>query len=105
MAEGAIIITHAINKAFFEQSLAAPRTVQPDKLAKSGKKPMIESVKDKRVLRDDTRTIELHHIKDNIHNDGLLMVYLPKEKLLMKPMCITRRRPIRHRQRSPIRCT
>ena len=29
-----------------------------------------------------TRTIEIHHIAGNAHADGLLMVYLPKEKLL-----------------------
>jgi glyoxylase-like metal-dependent hydrolase (beta-lactamase superfamily II) len=84
VAEGAIIITHDVNKAFFEQSLAAPRTVQPDTLAKSGKKATVEGVKDKRVLSDDTRTIELHHIQGNMHHDGLLMAYLPKEKLLVE---------------------
>src|SRR5262245_332787 len=84
VAEGAIIITHDVNKGFLEQSLAAPRTVQPDTLAKSGKKPMVEGVKDKRVLSDDTRTIELYHIPGNVHADGLLMAYLPKEKLLVE---------------------
>jgi glyoxylase-like metal-dependent hydrolase (beta-lactamase superfamily II) len=84
VAEGTIIITHDVNKAFLEQSLAAPRTVQPDTLAKSGKKPMVEGVKDKRVLSDDTRTIELHHIQGNTHADGLLLAYLPKEKLLVE---------------------
>src|SRR5688572_6110311 len=84
VAEGATVITHDVNKAFFEQSLAAPRTVNPDTLAKSGKKATVEGVKDKRVLSDDTRTIELHHIQGNIHHDGLLMAYLPKEKLLVQ---------------------
>ena len=84
VAEGAIVITHDVNKAFFEQTLAAPRTVQPDTLAKSGKKATVEGVKDKRVLSDDTRTIELYHIQGNMHNDGLLMAYLPKEKLLVQ---------------------
>ena len=37
-AEGATIITHDVNKTFLEQSLAAPRTIQPDKLAQSGKR-------------------------------------------------------------------
>ena len=84
VAEGAIVITHDVNKAFFEQTLAAPRTVQPDTLAKSGKKATVEGVKDKRVLSDDTRTIELYHIQGNMHNDGLLMAYLPKEKFLVQ---------------------
>jgi hypothetical protein len=38
VAEGATIITHDVNKGFFEQSFAAPRTIQPDKLAQSAKR-------------------------------------------------------------------
>jgi hypothetical protein len=34
------------------------------------------------VLRDDTHTIELHHIKDLAHSDGMLVAFLPKEKIL-----------------------
>ena len=84
VAEGAIVITHDVNKAFFEQSLAAPRTVQPDKLAQSGKKATVEGMQDKRVLSDETRTVELYHLKGNVHHDGLIMAYLPKEKFLVE---------------------
>jgi glyoxylase-like metal-dependent hydrolase (beta-lactamase superfamily II) len=84
VADGATIITHDTNKAFFEQSLAAPRTVQPDKLAQSGKKATVEGMQDKRVLSDGTRTVELYLIQGNVHGDGLIMAYLPKEKLLVE---------------------
>lgn len=84
VAEGAIIITHDVNKPFFEKSLAAPRTVQPDKLAQSGKKATVEGMQDKRVLSDATRTVELHLIQGTVHGDGLIMAYLPKEKLLVE---------------------
>jgi glyoxylase-like metal-dependent hydrolase (beta-lactamase superfamily II) len=83
-AEGAIIITHDTNKAFLEQSLAAPRTVQPDKLAQSGKKAVIEGMQDKRVLTDGTRAVELYHIQGTVHHDGIIMAYLPKEKFLVE---------------------
>jgi glyoxylase-like metal-dependent hydrolase (beta-lactamase superfamily II) len=83
-AEGATIITHDANKAFLEQSLAAPRTVQPDKLAQSGKKAMVEGMQDKRVLSDGTRTVELYLIQGSAHHDGLIMAYFPKEKLLVE---------------------
>jgi hypothetical protein len=69
---------------FYERALAAPRTVSPDKLAQSGKKATIETLTDKQVLRDDTHTLELHHIKYNTHHDGLILVYLPKEKVLIE---------------------
>jgi hypothetical protein len=81
-AEGVTVITHDVNRAFFERALAAPATVTPDRLAKSGRKGTVEGVGDKRVLTDGTRTVEIYHIGGNLHDDGLLMVYLPKEKLL-----------------------
>jgi glyoxylase-like metal-dependent hydrolase (beta-lactamase superfamily II) len=84
VAEGAIIITHDVNKPFFEKSLAAPRTVQPDRLAQSGKKATVEGMQDKRVLSDGTRTVELYLIQGTVHGDGLIMAYLPKEKLLVE---------------------
>lgn len=84
VAEGATIVTHDVNKAFFEQSFAAPRTVKPDTVAQSGKKPLVEGMQDKRVISDETRTVELYHLQGNIHHDGLIMAYLPKEKFLVE---------------------
>jgi glyoxylase-like metal-dependent hydrolase (beta-lactamase superfamily II) len=83
-ADGAIVITHDVNKAFLDKSLAAPRSVNPDKLAQSGKKATVEGMQDKRVLSDGTRTVELHLIKGTLHDDGIIMAYLPKEKLLVE---------------------
>ena len=83
-ADGAIVITHDASKAFLEKSLSAPRMVQPDKLAKSGKKPVVEGMQEKRVLSDGTRTVELHLIQGTTHDDGIIMAYLPKEKLLVE---------------------
>jgi len=81
VAEGATIITHDVNKNFLLTSLSAPRTLAPDVMSKSGKKPKVESVLEKRVLQDETRTVEIHHIVGLPHADGMLMVYLPKEKI------------------------
>jgi glyoxylase-like metal-dependent hydrolase (beta-lactamase superfamily II) len=81
-AEGVTIITHANNKSFLEKALSGPRTLVGDSLAKANRKPKVESAGDKRVLRDDTHTIELHHVKDLAHSDGMLVAFLPKEKIL-----------------------
>jgi glyoxylase-like metal-dependent hydrolase (beta-lactamase superfamily II) len=81
-SEGVIVITHDSSRAFLEQALGAPATVLPDRMAKSGRKPVVEGVRDKRVMTDGARTVEIHHIAGNAHCEGLLMVYLPKEKLL-----------------------
>jgi glyoxylase-like metal-dependent hydrolase (beta-lactamase superfamily II) len=83
-AEGATVIAHDVNKAFLEKALAAPATVNPDRLAKSGKKGVVEGMRDKRVLTDGTRTVELLHIAGNTHHSGLIMAYLPKEKILVE---------------------
>ena len=83
VAEGITIVTHEVNKAFLERALAAPRTLAPDAMSKSGKKAKIETVGDKRVFQDATRTFEVHLIKGLPHVDGLLVGYLPKEKILV----------------------
>jgi glyoxylase-like metal-dependent hydrolase (beta-lactamase superfamily II) len=82
-AEGITIITHENNKDFLEKALSAPRTLVGDALAKANRKPKVEGVGDKRVLRDETHTIELHHIKNLEHSDGMLVAYLPKERVLL----------------------
>jgi len=84
VAEGITIVTPEVNKAFLMNALSAPRTLAPDSLSKSGKKPVIEGVTgDKRVFQDATRTFEVHVIKGLPHADGLVVGYLPKEKILV----------------------
>jgi len=83
MAEGYTIVTHASNKAYYERIAVLPHTVSPDRLAKSPKKPAIEAVLDKRVFTDDTNTLELYRISTD-HNDGMLVAYLPKAKILVE---------------------
>jgi len=83
-AEGVTIITHNVNKPFLERVLAMPRRINPDSLAKSNRKAVVEGVGDKRVLTDGKQTLELHHIRGNNHNDGLLMAYLPTIRVLVQ---------------------
>ncbi|HJZ69762.1 MAG TPA: MBL fold metallo-hydrolase [Blastocatellia bacterium] len=83
-AEGATIITHQINKAFYERASRAPRTLAADKLSQPGKPMAIVAMRDKMALSDGARVLELHHIKGNLHHDGIIMAYLPKEKILIE---------------------
>jgi glyoxylase-like metal-dependent hydrolase (beta-lactamase superfamily II) len=83
-AEGVTIVTHEVNKPFFERVLTLPHRINPDSLAKSGRKAAVEGFRDKRVMTDGTQTLELHHIRGNFHNDGLLMAYLPSIKVLVQ---------------------
>ena len=36
------------------------------------------------MLSDGTRTVELYLIQGTTHDDGIIMAYLPKEKLLVE---------------------
>jgi glyoxylase-like metal-dependent hydrolase (beta-lactamase superfamily II) len=80
--EGATIVTHALNQPYYEKAWAAPRTLNPDRLAKSAKKATFETFTDTHVLTDGKRSIEIHSIAGNGHNDAFAMVYLPAEKIL-----------------------
>ena len=81
-AEGITILTDDPNRYFLEQALGSPRTLVGDALAKSRRRPKVESVIDTMVLKDSTRSIELRHLVKFDHSDGMLVVYLPKEKIL-----------------------
>jgi len=84
VAEGATVITQQINKPYYEKIWANPHTIAPDKLSQNPKKPKFETVAEKKILTDGTHTIELYHLTDFGHNDGMLIVYLPKEKVLLE---------------------
>jgi glyoxylase-like metal-dependent hydrolase (beta-lactamase superfamily II) len=84
VAEGATVVTHQINKPYFEKTFAAPHTLNPDKLAVAKKKPTFETMTEKKVLTDGNHLIELHHLQGSGHNEGLIVAYFPKEKILVE---------------------
>lgn len=81
---GATIVTQQDNRVFYEQVWAAPRSIEPDRLAGSGKAARFETFRGKHVLSDGQRSIEIHEIAGNGHNDAFALVYLPKEKILVE---------------------
>jgi len=82
--EGATIITQKNNEEFLEKALNTPRTLLDDPLAKNPKKAKIEAVAEKKVFSDGTRTVELYHVSPVPHSNGLMIAYLPKEKILFQ---------------------
>lgn len=85
VAEDATVVTHAANTAFFEKAWAGPRTMLPDQMAKSGKKPTFQGVTDRSVLKgSNNRTIELHVLQGNPHNEQTLVAWLPSERVLFQ---------------------
>jgi glyoxylase-like metal-dependent hydrolase (beta-lactamase superfamily II) len=84
VAEGATIIAHKNSEEFFEQALNTPRTLLNDTLAKNPKKAKVETVGDKKVYSDSTRRVEFYHVWPVPHSNGLLVAYIPKEKILFQ---------------------
>ena len=84
VAEGATIITQEMNKPFYERAWKVPRTLDADRLAQNPKKATFITFKDKYFLTDGGRSLEMYRIDGDNHNAGMVMVYLPKEKILVE---------------------
>lgn len=85
MGEGATVVTTPGNKAYFETVAKAVRTIAPDSLTMKPRQPVIETVENmKRVFTDGNHTVELYDIGPGPHAKEMLVVYLPKEKILFE---------------------
>lgn len=81
--EGITLVTTKGNEGYLRSILAAPRTFVPDALARSGRKPRIEAFRgSKRVFKDDTRSVEIHVLQDMPHIEGMVVAWLPQERIL-----------------------
>jgi len=83
-AEGATIVTQAGNIPYYQQVWSNPRTIAPDRLARSGRTAVFEGIIGSRTFRDDMREMVVYHYAGNMHNAGMLMVFLPKERMLVE---------------------
>ncbi len=84
VAEGATIITQANNEAFFMKALNTPRTLLNDTLARNPRKATVEAVADKKVYSDGKRIVEMYHVSPVPHSNGLMVAYIPREKILFQ---------------------
>jgi glyoxylase-like metal-dependent hydrolase (beta-lactamase superfamily II) len=84
-AEGAIIITHELNKPLYEKWFSNSRTLlNADKLVQSEKRARFEYMGEKKVLKDNVNTIELYHIRGAAHAEDMIVAYLPKIKTVVE---------------------
>ena len=89
---GATVITHQRNRLFYETELLnyVPRTLQPDMMSlypptEVSEGYTMEDVDEKYVLSDGSRFLEIYYVQGlNTHVEGMLMAYLPKEKILIE---------------------
>jgi glyoxylase-like metal-dependent hydrolase (beta-lactamase superfamily II) len=82
VAVGATVVTGKANEEFFQQVFRAPHTRVPDSLQRDPKPAAIETVDaEKKVLTDGERVVEIYPVRSS-HVEGMLVAYLPREKLL-----------------------
>jgi len=86
VAEGLTVITHEVNRPLYEALVARPHTIMADHLAQNPAPLTIETVTgdEKYELTDGRRTMEMYRIAGDTHNAGILMVYLPAERILIE---------------------
>lgn len=84
VAEGATVVTYESNKEFFEKTVQAPATLEPDAQSKAPKPAAFQTVSDKWVLTDGKQTIEVYATQGDTHTDELLIAYLPGSRTLVE---------------------
>jgi len=85
VAEGIPIVTHDTHERYYQQQIFRnPHTLNPDRLARTPRAAIIETMKDRRVFSDGKMTLEVHLLRDQPHSEGLLVAYIPRERLLIQ---------------------
>jgi glyoxylase-like metal-dependent hydrolase (beta-lactamase superfamily II) len=82
IADGTTIVTTATVKPLLEKIVAAPNRLDPDRLARSPKAPVIEVVTTTRTIRDANHEVVIHNLGPHPHARDILIVHLPKERIL-----------------------
>jgi glyoxylase-like metal-dependent hydrolase (beta-lactamase superfamily II) len=89
VAEGATLVTSELARPFYETTLANPNSIRPDAMQTSGKKASITGVNGKRSFTDGERVVDVYYMEGSVHAQGFMMVYLPKEKILIEADAFT----------------
>jgi glyoxylase-like metal-dependent hydrolase (beta-lactamase superfamily II) len=84
VAEGATVVTHQSNVAFFEKTLAAPATLSPDAQSKAARMPMLQGVTGKDIITDGKQTIEVYATAGDTHTNEYTLIYLPGPRILIE---------------------
>ena len=53
-------------------------------MAQAKAKPKLETMTERKVLTDGNQVIELYRVDGSTHNDGMIMAYLPKLKIVVE---------------------
>ena len=88
---GATVITHWKNYDFYNRDVLnyAQRTLKPDMLSlwpptELAEGYYYETIRENFIISDGTRNLNVHYVNPLAHVEGMLIAYLPKEKLLFE---------------------
>lgn len=88
---GATIITHSKNFNLYNHDVLnyTPRTLEPDMLSlwpptELAEGYQYETVRENYTLTDGTREMQITYVQPLAHAEGMLMAYLPKEKIAIE---------------------
>jgi len=85
IANDVTIVTTPSNQKFFERMASSSFTLNPDDQTRAPHKPRFEFVTNKRrTFTDGKQTVEVIDIGPSPHAEEMLVVYLPKEKLIFQ---------------------
>jgi glyoxylase-like metal-dependent hydrolase (beta-lactamase superfamily II) len=89
--EGATVVTHVSNRDFYKQEVLtyAPRLLEPDRLSlypptEFAEGYQLETVDIKGTISDGTRNLDVYYVQGSPHSEGMVMAYLPRERILME---------------------
>lgn len=97
---GATIVTHWKNYDFYRRDVLnyAPRTIKPDMLSlwpptELAEGYYYEAIRENYIISDGTRNLNVHYVNPLQHTEGMLIAYLPKEKLLFEADLVDTNQP------------
>jgi hypothetical protein len=98
---GATIITHFKNFDFYTRDFLnySPRTLQPDMMSlwpptEVAEGYFYETVRENYVISDGTRNLNIYYVNPLQHVEGMLMAYLPRERILMEADLVDTHAPL-----------
>jgi glyoxylase-like metal-dependent hydrolase (beta-lactamase superfamily II) len=82
VAEGLRVVAHTSYEPLFTALVGRKHSVVEDVLAKQPRPLMFQGVDDALVMKDEMNELRIYNLTGNTHAAGLLMAYLPRERLL-----------------------
>jgi glyoxylase-like metal-dependent hydrolase (beta-lactamase superfamily II) len=82
VSAGATILGTEPTRHVVERAVRAPYTLGPDALSQRDAPLQFELVEGERVIRDDSMAVRLIDVGPNPHADGMLVAWLPRQRIL-----------------------